>query len=282
VSYRYTGIGGLTFLATMLFRAFSAEATVRRQARIVLFGSVIAFLPMIIWIMTPLVGIRLHFEPVIYMPWLVIFPFAVAVAIFRYRLLEMDAIVNRTILWGLLTAVLAGVVSVSITILQRIFQTVTGERSDVAIVLTSLILVSVFTPIKTRLQTFLDRSLKDSPEHIRTLREFGSEVRSYLQMSDRRLMIRRLLDEAASGMDAQNGAISLSASENGHFETVHTYGEWRGEAWVAAPLEHEGKRYGLLMLGPRAGLRPYTREEFDTLQLAANEVAHALAVTQSD
>ncbi len=149
VSYRYTGIGGLLFLGVMFVRAFqSGEATVRRQARIVLLGSAIAFLPIIFWILTPLAGVRLHFEPALYMPWLVIFPFCVAIAIFRYRLLEMDAIVNRTILWGLLTAVLAGVISVSITVLQKVFQLATGEKSDIAIVLTSLILVSVFAPIK--------------------------------------------------------------------------------------------------------------------------------------
>jgi hypothetical protein len=282
VSYRYTGIGGLLFLGTMFFRAFQGgEATVRRQARIVLFGGAIAFLPIIVWVMTPLAGLRLHFEPALYMPWLIIFPFSVAIAIFRYRLLEMDAIVNRTIMWGLLTAVLAGVISVSVTVLQKIFQAVTGEKSDVAVVLTSLILVSVFTPIKTRLQVFLDRTFKDSPEHIRTLREFGGEVRSYVQMSDGQLMTRRLLDEAAAGMGAQCGAVTMSANGNGHLETLHTYGDWRGEAWVAAALEHDGRRFGLLLLGPREGLRPYTREEFAALQGAATEVAHALAVTRS-
>jgi hypothetical protein len=175
VSYRWVGIGGLIFLGTMLYRALrGSEAPVRRQARIVLLGSAIAFVPIIVWIMTPVVGIRLHFEPAYYMPWLVIFPFSVAIAIFRYRLLEMDSIVNRTILWGLLTAVLAGVVSVSITVLQKVFQAFTGEKSDVAVVLTSLILVSIFTPVKTRLQAFLDRTFKESPAHIKALREFGS------------------------------------------------------------------------------------------------------------
>jgi hypothetical protein len=283
VSYRYTGIGGLLFLGTMFFRAFQgAEATVRRQARIVLLGGAIAFVPIIVWVMTPLAGLRLHFEPSLYMPWLVIFPLSVAIAIFRYRLLEMDAIVNRTIMWGLFTAVLAGLISVSITTLQKVFQVVTGQKSDVAVVLTSLILVSVFTPIKTRLQALLDRTFKDSPDHIRTLREFGTEVRSYVQMSDRELMTRRLLDEAASGMGAQCGAIRMAqdggSNGNGRLETVYTYGKWRGEAWVAAPLEHAGKRYGLLLLGPREGLRPYTREEFAALQGAADEVAHAIAI----
>ena len=232
VSYRYTGIGGLLFLGVMFVRAFqSGEATVRRQARIVLLGSAIAFLPIIFWILTPLAGVRLHFEPALYMPWLVIFPFCVAIAIFRYRLLEMDAIVNRTILWGLLTAVLAGVISVSITVLQKVFQLATGEKSDIAVVLTSLILVSVFTPVKTRLQAFLDRRFKDSPEHILSLNEFGGEVRSYLQMSDRRLMTKRLLDEAAAGMGAEPGAITMQVNGNGRLEPLHTYGDWRGEAW---------------------------------------------------
>lgn len=280
-SYRYAGIGALLFLTTMLFRAIqSSEATVRRQARIVLLGSTISFGPLIFWLITPVVGLRLHFEPVLYLPWLVIFPLGVSVAIFRYRLLEMDAIVNRTILWGTLTAILAGVISVSISILQKVFQSVTGERSDIAVVLTSLILVSVFTPIKTRLQAFLDRRFRDSPDHTRALREFGGAVKSHVQMVDRQLMTGRLLEEAATGMAAESGIIRLE--NDGGLETVHTYGEWRGEAWISAPLEYDGRRYGLLMLGPRQGNRGYSREEFGTLQQTASEVAHALAVMAAE
>ncbi len=106
-------------------------------------------------------------------------------------------------------------------------------------------------------------------------------MRSYVQMSDRHLMTKRLLDEAAAGMGARCGAITMAANGNGRLETLHTYGDWRGEAWVAAPLEYGGTRFGLLLLGPREGLRPYTREEFVALQGAANEVAHALAVERS-
>ena len=279
VSYRYAGVSGLLFLGTMLFRALrSAEAVVRRQARIVLLGSGIAFAPLLVWLMTPVVGIRLHFEPALYMPSLLIFPLAVAIAILRYRLLQMDAIFNRTILWGTLTAILAGVVSVTISVLQKIFQSITGERSDVAVVLTSLILVSVFTPIKTWLQTVLDRTLKDSPDHIRGLRHFGEAIHSYVQMSDAQLMTQKLLDEAASGMSATSGAINLV--RDGRLESAYTYGDWRGEAWVASPLEYKGQRFGMLLLGPRQGARPYTREEFAVLQETVDAVAHALAVAK--
>jgi len=142
--------------------------------------------------------------------------------------------------------------------------------------LTSLILVSVFTPIKTWLQTVLDRTLKDSPDHIRDLRSYGGAINSYVQMSDAQLMTRKLLDEAASGMSATSGAINLM--RDGRLETVHTYGDWRGEAWVASPLDYRGHRFGLLLLGPRQGARPYTREEFAVLQETVDAVAHALAV----
>lgn len=280
VTYRYAGFGAVIFLATTLFRALqSREAVVRRQARIMLLGSTISFGPLIVWLMTPLVGLRLHFEPVLYMPWLVIFPLGVAVAIFRYRLLEMDAIVNRTILWGTLTAILAGILSVSISILQRFFQSVTGERSDVAIVLTSFILVSVFTPVKTWLQAFLDRRFRDSPDHVRALRDFGHEVRSHTQLADAQLMTKRLLEEAAISMEAESGVLRM-AGDGGRLQTVHMYGDWRGEAWLAAPLEHGGERFGLLLLGPRRGNRSYSREEFGALQQAAHEVAHALTVSR--
>ncbi len=70
----------------------------------------------------------------------------------------------------------------------------------------------------------------------------------------------------------------MPVNGNGRLEPLHTYGDWRGEAWVAAPLEHDGKRYGLLLLGPRRATNRTPAQEFAALQGAANEVAHALAV----
>jgi len=85
---------------------------------------------------------------------------AIAVAILRYRLYEIDLIINRTLVYGALSAILAGVYTAAITLSQRVFTAVTGERSDAAIVLTTLIVVSLFTPLKTRLQATVDRRLK--------------------------------------------------------------------------------------------------------------------------
>jgi hypothetical protein len=279
-SYRYAGVGALIFLAVVFYHSFRGrQSIVRRQARIVLLGTSLSFAPLMVWIFAPMLGVEVPFNPLLFMSPLIVFPFSVAIAIFRYRLLEMDAIVNRTIVWGVLTAVLAGVISVSVTILQRFFVATTGEKSDVAVVLTSLILVSVFTPVKTRLQAVVDRTFKETQDNTRELKSFGEQVNSFVQFGDSHQITRRLLNEAVAGLGAQSGAISLQLE--GHLETVHTAGDWRGSVWVSAPLEHAGHRYGLLQLGPRNGAGPYSREDFVHLQRVAGAVAHALHVTNA-
>jgi hypothetical protein len=274
-TYRYAAVGALLFLTVNIVRATTGRSpTVRLQARIVVLGTLIAFVPLIVWILSSMIGHPLRFDPTLYMSSLVLFPLAVGIAIFRYRLLEMDAIVNRTIVWGTLTAILAGMMSASVTLLQKFFVAVSGEKSDVAIILTTLILISVFTPVKSRLQAFVDRRFKEVPDQTRALRAFGGEVRTFLEMNDPREITRRLLEEAASGLQAQSGAVRLLSQ--GKLQTVHTYGTWRGEAWLSAPLERNGQRLGLLLIGPSEDGERYTRSEFEALQETAKTVARAL------
>ena len=89
-------------------------------------------------------------------------PVAVGIAILRYRLYEIDVIINRTLVYGLLTAVLAGLYTAALALFQRLFVAVTGQSSDLAIVMTLFVLATVFTPIKTSLQTAVDGRLKRS------------------------------------------------------------------------------------------------------------------------
>lgn len=78
-------------------------------------------------------------------------PFALALAIARYRLWEMDHLVGRTFVYGALTAILAGLYAACIRLLQTVFVFLTGESSEAALVITTLILATTFTPIKNRL-----------------------------------------------------------------------------------------------------------------------------------
>ena len=87
-------------------------------------------------------------------------PLAVGIAILRYRLYEIDVIINRTLVYGLLTAALAGLYTAALAFFQRLFVAVTGQGSDLAIVMTLFVLATVFTPIKTSLQTAVDGRVK--------------------------------------------------------------------------------------------------------------------------
>lgn len=87
-------------------------------------------------------------------------PVAVGVAILRCRLYEIDVIINRTLVYGLLTAVLAGLYTATLAVFERLFVAITGEQSDLAIVMTLFVLTTVFTPIKTSLQATGDKRVK--------------------------------------------------------------------------------------------------------------------------
>src|SRR5207237_8555712 len=78
-------------------------------------------------------------------------PVAVGVAILRYRLYDIDLIINRTLVYVLLTAVLAGVYTAVVALFQRMFVALSGQGSDLAIVMTLFVLSTVFTPLNNTL-----------------------------------------------------------------------------------------------------------------------------------
>src|SRR3982074_3346122 len=67
---------------------------------------------------------------------------------------------NRTVVYVLLTAILAGVYTAVVALFQRTFVAVSGQGSDLAIVMTLFVLATVFTPIKNTLQERVDRRIK--------------------------------------------------------------------------------------------------------------------------
>lgn len=271
--YRYVALGSLIFLGVVLFHArMSSSHSVRQQSRIVLLGSILAFAPVVGWFISPMLGLTIPFNNVLYLPELILFPISVATAILRYRLLELDTLVNRAIVYGGLTAVLAGLFTAVVGLSQRLFVAATGQKSDSAVVLTTLIVVAIATPLKDRIQKWADRVFRQLPSI--TLLDFGDEVKTFVQFNDISLLSQRLLDECARSLDAECGAVVRTAG--GEPEVTHTFGEWRGAAQVSVPLTYKGKQYGLLMLGPRRANRPYKQRDVASLADVASSVAHAM------
>src|SRR5215211_7342066 len=78
-------------------------------------------------------------------------PVAMGIAIFRYRLYQIDILINRTLVYGSLTAVLAGVYLGGIVLLQYAFRALIGEESQLAVVASTLIIAALFIPLRRRI-----------------------------------------------------------------------------------------------------------------------------------
>jgi hypothetical protein len=105
---------------------------------------------------------------------------AVGVAILRYRLYDIDILINRTLVCGSLTALLALVYLGSVTATQAIFRTLTGqeEQPQLAVVVSTLVIAALFNPLRRRIQSFIDRRFYRSKYDARkTLEAFSSKLR---------------------------------------------------------------------------------------------------------
>ena len=111
-------------------------------------------------------------------------PTAVGIAILRNRLYDIDLIINRTVVYVLLTAFLAGVYTASVALFQRMFVALTGQGSDIAIVMTLFVLATVFTPVKNTLQEKVDRRIKPTQSHVAHTAARVSGIDDLLMLSE--------------------------------------------------------------------------------------------------
>jgi len=105
-------------------------------------------------------------------------PIAIGVAILRYRLYEIDIIINRTLVYGSLTATLVALYFGGIVLLQRVFVLLTGQRSTLAVVASTLLIAALFNPLRSRIQSFIDRRFYRRKYNARkTLEAFSAKLR---------------------------------------------------------------------------------------------------------
>jgi hypothetical protein len=107
-------------------------------------------------------------------------PIAVGFAVLKYRLYDIDVVINRTLVYGALTAALALTYFGGVATTQAIVHALTGQEQQpqLAIVVSTLVIAALFTPLRSRIQGFIDRRFYRSKyDAAKTLEAFSAKLR---------------------------------------------------------------------------------------------------------
>jgi hypothetical protein len=143
-------------------------------------GAVFAVAPLL-W-STPGLGDLLW--PILFALALASIPLTVGIAILKYRLYDIDIIIRRTLIYGALTSVLALLYFGSVIALETLLRPLTGQgHNDLVVVASTLLIAALFTPLRTRIQRFIDRRFyRRKYDVARTLEAFSTALRDEVDL----------------------------------------------------------------------------------------------------
>ena len=178
------------FVTAQIYRYLKVSTPAeRRQTKWVVFGLAVAFGGLIgvllsanlLWpIEEGAITVSLLALWVVVYGFMLVIPFSIGVAILRSGLWDIDMVINRTLVYGSLTASLAAVYLSGVTATQAIFQTLTGqqEQPQLAIVVSTLVIAALFNPLRRRIQFFIDRRFyRRKYDARKTLEAFSAKLR---------------------------------------------------------------------------------------------------------
>jgi len=317
-SYIFVGLGILALEGMMLYQQTrSRQEVARRQARIVLLGSLLAFTPVAVWTLAPLFGLLLPWNPALFAPPLILFPLSIAAAIARYRLWDLDFFVNRTLVYVALTLILALLFFGLVLAFRPLLGLLIGRPSPLAIAVATLAISALFNPLRLRLQNLIDRHLyREKYQAALALDAFLGELREEVDL-DR--LVDRLeeivwqmfrpghiftwlrtpggysvafsrADLAARGgpvieipahdplVEALRHAPGALLVDRLHLDSPGLEQLKKGQVRMAAPLVYSGELVGWLSLGPQQGERVYSLDDRSLLSRLAVRAAPAVQV----
>jgi len=274
-SFVLIGAGVLLAAASVSVRYRSSQYRERQQLKWFAYAAAVAALAVVTTIV-----LRAGFDPsadlqlVVVAYWLSLgaLPVAIGIAVLRHRLYDIDVLISRTFVYGSLLALAAGIYSASIRLFQSFFVLATGNKSDFAFVISTLILGAAFLPARKRLEQLADRWFN---RRERRLDVFAKHVELVAGISviDPRALAGRLLNESLSALGCGVGKVTLKG-RNG--DTIVAARGEIGDAVLTVPIATAGQTLGSIALGARSGRAAYTSAEIAALTHAVTVVAAAL------
>jgi signal transduction histidine kinase len=252
-------------LASLVIRYRRAAGVERAQLRWFAYASAAL---VIVLILDPYFGDPL--ATVVGVAAAALLPLAIVVAILRYRLYDIDLIINQTLVYGALSA---GVALLYVGVVVG-FGALVQARSSLALSLLATGLIAAgFTPARNRLQRVVDRWVhRDQPDPYRVLAEVGQRLASATVADE---VLPGLAATVAQALRLPYAAVETAGTDGG--TTLATYGE-PTDARSEVPLTYQGRRVGTLVVG-RDPLSASEQELLADLGRQAGAAVHAVALT---
>ncbi len=202
------------------YRRISNEIQ-RQQTKWVVFGATVSILGFIVLgnlypALLPVTSRPRSFlyffvEPIMHYLFLLFIPLSIAFSILRYRLYDIDLIIRRTLVYGMLTATLALIYWSGVVGLQALLRPITGPGNDFAIVASTLLIAALFLPLRRRIQSFIDRRFyRRKYNAAKTLTAFSRTARDEVEL-DR--LTGRLVEVVEETMQPAHVSLWLSRPE---------------------------------------------------------------------
>ncbi|HLX56265.1 MAG TPA: hypothetical protein VKR83_04505, partial [Ktedonobacteraceae bacterium] len=125
------------------------------------------------------------FTDILFSVGFLLIPLSIGFSILRYRLYDIDLLINRTLVYGSLTALLALLYFGLIVALQALFQGLFHQNNAVAIVVSTLVIAALFQPLRRRIQSIIDRRFyRRKYDAAKTLAAFSATLRNEVDLTE--------------------------------------------------------------------------------------------------
>ncbi|MCB8978147.1 MAG: GAF domain-containing protein [Ardenticatenaceae bacterium] len=217
-------LNGLAILLSLILMAYrgwwSPSPLVRQQARIILVGSLFAFTPLAVFFIPASQMVDVAWLPsAFYLPPLVIYPLAIAYTIIRYRLLDVDQIMRRSLSYGLITGMLVAAFVLVTVGLSNTFGAIIENPVVLAILIALLVLA--FNPLRSKLQEAIDQLFFREPVALdKLLRAYNRSLTTAVNTDQ---VANTLLKYVSSGVPEATPHLFLPDAQMNYFASYNNH-----------------------------------------------------------